>query len=132
MHLLEVMVPCPAADRWASAALTPLGVANAACAAKESDYAHLSRHGYVVTGIVVDTCGGVAGPTLKWLGEVVRKHAPAQEWAARVEATVVRLQFASIAGMLTTTLEAMPYMLRPQPIDESVRAAALRPTTSAP
>jgi hypothetical protein len=106
MWALEVMTPCPAAARWAAHSGTPQGVANAACAAKERDYEFLRSRGVSVAGIVVDTCGGIAENTLKFLAQVVRDQTPEiGEWAARVEAAVVRLQFGMITGLQTAVFD---------------------------
>jgi hypothetical protein len=100
MWALEVMTPCPAAAKWAEYSSTPQGVANAACASKEGDYEFLRNRGIGVAGVVIDTCGGVAESTLKFLAQTVRDQTPeVGEWAARVEAAVIRLQFGMITGL---------------------------------
>ena len=100
MWALEVMVPCPAAATWAHAAHQPLGVANAAAAAKEAEYAFLVNRGVSVSAIVVDTSGGIAQKSLRFLSQAVRDCAhQVSEWGPRVEAAVVRLQFGMITGL---------------------------------
>ena len=67
---------------------------------KEKEYEFLRRRGFGVAGIVVDTCGGVAESTIKFLAQAVRDHTPeVGEWAARIEAAIVHLQFGMIGGM---------------------------------
>jgi hypothetical protein len=102
---LEVMVPCPAAARWAAAAQQPAGVANAAAAAKEAEYEFLSARGVSVAAIVVDTAGGIAANTLSFLSHAIRSCAPTNEWGPRLEAAVVRLQFGMVAGLQQTFAE---------------------------